>query len=315
MHLSKKQLIVKAFRELDADMLDVLLNEGQSYQDVPKDVFVKALHKHFEEVKEDLGSVLELKAYPGACNSCNKGKKGYSFVNSEGQCYMSMVFEEEGDDFKDIYHCGSFCAPEVEIEHEWSGISFYDDEKSDFVFTPEILKDEQECGQAMAELRQEVESQGILEAGFYNDWYSKYRHLDSIPRIFNGRNFSFSKEVGRNLFTVKCVRSDFKLNRKARQRLDDFMKIPVVTKDAVLDWLLRCDEEFSYARYGFDKFEINFRQDYFDDGFNRYRLSELYYYQNISEILRKYSAWLPDESSSSVGSESDPCDDDESFPF
>ena len=50
---TKKQLIITSFENLDADMLDILLNEGQSYQDVPKDVFVEELRRYFTKIKTD----------------------------------------------------------------------------------------------------------------------------------------------------------------------------------------------------------------------------------------------------------------------
>ena len=49
--MNKKQLIIKAFENLDADMLEVLLNDGQAYQDVPKDIFVEELRRYFTKIK------------------------------------------------------------------------------------------------------------------------------------------------------------------------------------------------------------------------------------------------------------------------
>ena len=49
--MNKKQLIITAFENLDADMLEVLLNDGQAYQDVPKDIFVEELRRYFTKIK------------------------------------------------------------------------------------------------------------------------------------------------------------------------------------------------------------------------------------------------------------------------
>ena len=51
--MTKKQLIIKAFEQLDAGMLDVLLNDDMSYQDVPKQTFVNKLKDYFEIAKSD----------------------------------------------------------------------------------------------------------------------------------------------------------------------------------------------------------------------------------------------------------------------
>lgn len=44
---TKKKQIIQAFENMDADMLDVLLNDDQSYMDVSKEMFVAELRKYF----------------------------------------------------------------------------------------------------------------------------------------------------------------------------------------------------------------------------------------------------------------------------
>lgn len=50
----------------------------------------------------------DFKAFAGESNYCRKGKAGYSFINSDNECYMSLIFEESEDDFTDIYKCSRF---------------------------------------------------------------------------------------------------------------------------------------------------------------------------------------------------------------
>ncbi|TXF74975.1 hypothetical protein [Chryseobacterium sp.] len=99
--MNKKQLILKAFEDLDLDMLDVLLNDGQSYQDVHKETFVAELKSYFDDLRNDRNYKTDFKAVQGMCTNCSKGKKGFSFVNSDGESFMSMVFEESEDDYVD----------------------------------------------------------------------------------------------------------------------------------------------------------------------------------------------------------------------
>ena len=61
--MTKKQLIIKAFEQLDAGMLDVLLNDDMSYQDVPKQTFVNKLKDYFEIAKSDEEIKQDFKAY------------------------------------------------------------------------------------------------------------------------------------------------------------------------------------------------------------------------------------------------------------
>ena len=133
--MTKKQLILKAFEDLDAHMLDVLLNDGQSYQDVHKETFVAELKTYFSDLRNDRDYKTDFKAVQGMCTRCNKGKKGYAFVNSDGESFMSMLFEETEDDFSDIYKCSHFKTIATEIKEEWQGIYFYDDDRADYIPT------------------------------------------------------------------------------------------------------------------------------------------------------------------------------------
>ena len=153
---NKKDLIIKAFEKLDANMLDVLLSDDQPYQDVSKDLFVDELKRYFEDMKTSKYSKFEYKAYKGVCQNCSKGKTGFSFVNSEGHSFMSMIFEETEDDFTDIYKCGSFCTENTEIEEEMTGISFYKDDEVTYVPSAKNILEEKRCESAFSELMREI---------------------------------------------------------------------------------------------------------------------------------------------------------------
>ena len=140
--MDKKKEIIKAFENLDADMLDILLNDNQSYMDVTKEMFVEELRQYFKRNKSDYKSENYFKAYPGQCTKCNKGKTGYSFINSQNECYMSFLFEENEEDFTDIYKCSSFDTYEKEIENEWGGIFFYDDDNVSYLPTEKNIPEE-----------------------------------------------------------------------------------------------------------------------------------------------------------------------------
>lgn len=313
--MNKKKLIIEAFENLDADMLDILLDDKRSYQDVPKRLFVARLKQYFEEMKNYPNLIFDFKAYPGTCNSCQKGKSGYSFVNSEGECFMSLIFEENETDITDIYKCSSFLQDKITIENDWIGIFFYDDEKSDFVHTSETLIEEKECSRAVYEIEKEIEINGILEYQFCNLWLEKYEHLDSIKRIFNNKNYSYALEVGNYLFPVSLFVNNCKNNNLAKSFLEEFLSFPVITEEAIKDWLIRADFEFQFAKYGFE-YEVNFRQDFFEDKYFKYRLSECYYYQNISNILNNYFDWIPDKNPLRISTTDKPKFEDENeFPF
>ena len=41
MDLNKKEPIIKSFQNMDLDMLDILLDENKTYQDVYKEIFIE----------------------------------------------------------------------------------------------------------------------------------------------------------------------------------------------------------------------------------------------------------------------------------
>ena len=47
-------------------------------------------------------------AFEGACNSCRKGKFGYTFVGNVSNNYISMIFDIKEDKIMDLYDCRYF---------------------------------------------------------------------------------------------------------------------------------------------------------------------------------------------------------------
>ncbi|WP_373709225.1 hypothetical protein [Kaistella sp.] len=308
---NKKELIIKAFEQLDADMLDILLNDDQPYQDVSKELFVSELKRYFSEIKTSNYSKLDYKAYKGVCQNCSKGKTGYSFVNSEGHSFMSMVFEESKNDYLDIYNCGSFCTEEKEIEEEMTGIFFYKDDEVTYIPTAKNILEVKRCAAAFAELNRQIKEEGILSKNFYKQWIDKYGDLDDISEAFSGESYRYKSEIKKPLSTLKYYTQIVERESLAKKYWLEFMSIPVADLPSLQDWLVRCDKEFEFLRFGFAE-SANYAAGFFCDRNLKIDLREFYYYHNISVILNKYFDWIPD--SDSVGDEEN-IEDDYEFPF
>lgn len=293
---NKKDLIIKAFEKLDANMLDVLLSDDQPYQDVSKDLFVDELKRYFEDMKTSKYSKFDYKAYKGVCQNCSKGKTGFSFVNSEGHSFMSMIFEETEDDFTDIYKCGSFCTENTEIEEEMTGISFYKDDEVTYVPSAKNILEEKRCESAFSELMREIETEGILSKKFYIPWTEKFGDLDDISEAFTGESYRYKSKIKKPLHTLKYYGNIVERESLAKKKLIEFLKIPIITKENIISWLIACDREFEFLKYGFAD-TTNFKSGYFEDSGLKIDLHEFYYYQNIALILNKYFEWIPDDRS------------------
>jgi hypothetical protein len=51
MDLNKKEPIIKSFQNMDLDILDILLDENKTYQDVYKEIFIEKLEIVFSHFK------------------------------------------------------------------------------------------------------------------------------------------------------------------------------------------------------------------------------------------------------------------------
>ena len=241
---NKKDLIIKAFEQLDANMLDVLLNDDQPYQDVSKDMFVTELKRYFTDMKSDNYSLFDYKAYKGTCQNCSKGKTGYSFVNSQGHSFMSLVFEESENDYLDIYNCGSFCTENKEIEEEMIGISFYKDDEVTYIPSAKNILEEKRCETAFSELESESQTEGILSKKFYIPWTEKFGDLDDISEAFTGESYRYKSKVKKPLHTLKYYAKIVERESLAKRNWIEFLKIPIITKENIISWLIASDREF-----------------------------------------------------------------------
>lgn len=313
--MTKKQLILKAFEDLDAHMLDVLLNDGQSYQDVHKETFVAELKSYFSDLRKDRDYKTDFKAVQGMCTRCNKGKNGYAFVNSDGESFMSMVFEESDDDYTDIYKCSSFKTFDREITEEWVGIHFYEEDKVDYRPTEVHIREQKECDHAVAALEKEIKTEGILSKNFYVPWVSTYRHLHSIGDIFTDKSYRYKNEVSGYLWILEPLAEVIEKSDLARELWQELIAFPLITHETIQDWLIRADYHFPYYKYG-TEYQADYRQDYIINRGIKTKLSEHWYLHNIAYILHRYSNWIPDyntlkEAEDFAASE----DDEDMFPF
>lgn len=292
MALDKKSRIIKAFEELDSDMLDFLLNDNQSYQNVPKNIFMEEITRYFNNIKKNNGNKTDFKAYPGACDYCQKGKKGYSFINSDDECYISLVFDESENDFTDIYNCIGFNTFDKKINNKWTGISFYEEDKVDFIPTEKYLRDVKASNNAVKYFENEIKSKGILSSNFFVEWHDNFKFLCNIPDVFYGKKYRFKEKVNVYLTHISFFVKMIKLEKIAKNYFFEFCSFPTIEESKIKDWLIRCDNELSYYRYGF-KYDCNFLEGYFDTGKVKIELNSIYYSQSICCILKKYQNWIP----------------------
>lgn len=312
---TKKELTISAFENLDFEMLEVLLNDGHAYQDVPKDVFVKELRRYFSEIKKFDDTKFDFKAHKGVCTKCNKGKTGFSFINSDNECMMSLIFEENEDDFTDIYKCSSFQTFDKNVDDEWTGIYFYEEDNINYSPSAKNTQDEKLAIQAVTEIENEIETEVVLSADFCINWYHQYEQLDDWGEIIKGKIYKYKKQVKAYLFNLSFIVSMMENDSLACRYLEEFVKFPLITEKKIKDWLIRCDHDLHNFIYGFH-YTSNFRSSYFENADLKFDLQSIYYIQNLSEILNKYFDWIPNPNPiTEKERENLIYDDDSDYPF
>ena len=292
--MKKKELIIKAFEEMDISMLEILLNENQSYQDVDKKTFLDVLTDYFLSIKKDPEQKLDFKAVPGICDQCKIGNKGYSFVNSIGESYMSMIFEETEDDFSDIYKCNKFKVFNDEIKEEWLGIYFYKDDHVDYIPTAKNISEMKKCEEAVREVEYEIQREGILSKNFYIPFMDKYGHLYSFADAAIYGSYRYKKQVSKYMFVFEFQMKNLERTKIAKIFYEEFLTFSKINRETIQDWLIRCDSVLPYMKYGFE-YETYPKEGYFLDRGIKINLSDFFYLQNVSTILHKYFDWIPEK--------------------
>lgn len=262
--ISKKEKILKAFEDLDIYSLGLLLNDNQTYQAVTKSIFLNKLRDFFQGLIDDEFVVCDFKAFPGKCKQCSKGANGYSFVNSQNSCYAHIIFEENKEEFTDIYSCNDFCSSHSDIKETFYGIYFDDDQEVGFMLSFDELIEKEFCLRAIEEIKQELTDKQVLSIKFMLTWRDKYgRNYDKMD-IFNKVSFTFTTEIKGYVGSINNALSFIDLSKKAKFYLDLYQDEIFNDSEAIMMWLFACMEDipdvklFLHAKVNHNEHYITF---------------------------------------------------------
>ena len=247
--MTNKEAIIHYFSKMDIDMLGLLLDDNNTYQEATKETFLKKLNDDvFSEFKENGDT--ELIAIKGECNAdnCNKGCKGFLFLGKATNNYTAFIFEEINKDIKDIYCCSSFvCIENIgELNKEFY-FTFGRDEEASFNPSLEYLIQVQQCEKAYSAI---VKSEASY---LYKDEYLPWLELNkdlykSLPSLFIG----YKKiDSFRSLYSkLENVASYLSYEKQTQVAVSNFYKISFIDKkdDELLAWLIvnkKLDDEIN----------------------------------------------------------------------
>ena len=301
------QTVLQYFRLMDISNLQRCLKDEYSYQDTTKEIFLNKVESIFKAYKNS--NDIELIVYEGKCagRMCdNCGKKGYRFVGNKSKNYFDLLFETEGDDIKDIYHCEQFkiferiedlgtrATIEIDLDDQvtfdktpeyWSKVYAADDAWKEIITTPPRLID-------------------------FNDlcyWVDKHSITDSLIGSFDMFEGIMKWSAFSSLYAdLKEVRS-YITNHIEELELANHQANQIQTEQDLIDWLVKYEdihgEASTIIKYCFVKINGNFRlyiknPILFNDPVFDATLCFMKYFQDhFDDVFQKYSTYTDVENS------------------
>ena len=243
--MTEKQKLIEAFKSLDFEALQNLLDDNRSYMDVSKDLFLFTLKQKID-IYEDLKSFENV--VEGTCNHCNKGCKAYKF-KAENLPSLPLYFEEKNGKVTDIYLCNALKEDKVD-ENDWDiYFSFYEEEKVNFQPTIEYSITLQKVEKAIEEF-DNLEKIGLVPIEEVVYWYNKYKLLArelGLDNPFVGIKYKAYKHIDFLYSNVSKLVHNFKKNDLAKNALEAYHKIKTEDEKSLVKWLLENRNHLFYS--------------------------------------------------------------------
>jgi tRNA(Ser,Leu) C12 N-acetylase TAN1 len=238
---SKKELIIKAISEMNVSLLEVLLDDNQTYQGATKETFIEKIDEVFEQFKKSKDTMLS--PFSGICKSksCeNKGCTGLAFIGNVSNISMALILDETETDLNDIYNCSSFKIKDKTIKPvENFRIDIKYDEKDSFNPTSEKLQFFRECKKAFNEITNS--NNEILTKDKLVEWIEDYywvreefkNNIDYLPFLY--RSIDNFRDLYNDLDNV-VKHIPFEI--PTFKAMVEFQNIDVTNERELLSWLV-----------------------------------------------------------------------------
>ncbi len=127
---TQEEAVLYFLQRIDSTMVSSVLDDGRSYQNFSKSVFIKKLDSAMDAFIAAGDTYLN--RYQGICNSriCNFNCAGYSFVGNKSGAYFDLIIDTRDGVVHDVYECSDFNCDstsvfkKVRIELDASDIPF-----------------------------------------------------------------------------------------------------------------------------------------------------------------------------------------------
>ncbi len=292
--MTEKQKLLEAFKSLDFEALQNLLDDNRSYMEVPKDLFLSRL-------KQKVGEYKNLKSYDkvveGTCNYCNKGCKAYKF-KAENLPSLPLFFEEKDGKVTDIYLCHDLKEDNPD-EHNFDiYFRFYEEEKVTFEASLEYIIILKRIERAVEEFNNLAKS-GLVPIEEVVYWYNKCKPLAKelkLDSLYVRKEYKAYKHIASLYREVSYLVHNFENISLAKNALDAYYKINREDEKSIVKWLLENDDNYfidlektdNWEKTGFIILETNPKLLVDCNGYlDGFLLNEIYS-DHFDQIMEKY---------------------------
>lgn len=248
--MTHKEAVLDCFKNMDAEMLYLLLDNNHTYQDATKEVFVDKVNQIFEKFNSKGDTELFIENYYCACPDCNSSDVlTYCFAGNVSHCALPLMFKVENERIIDIYRCfahyekDGYILP-YDTMHEKQNIEilkYYTieinrDERANFKPTENYLVFIHNCETQYAKL--ESKKNTAINIDFIINWIEHNKALKLACPIFSGKHNEFSSMYNFLKETVEFL--DYM--HEAEMAINDFDFNPIESKDLLIKWLLKYED-------------------------------------------------------------------------
>ena len=289
--VNKLQLIITAFENLDANMLELLLEEDRVYDGYPKEIFVQWFREYFDEVKKHPYGAPPFNAYMGKVYDTPVEQTAYNFINEQGVWAFGFSFDRDQHHFTDIHQQLYIDSPlQIPVTYLEPHI-FYLDDKFDYTETDELSHLKSVLSDAVSEIETELLENGFLKLAFCRQWFYEYLDFYDLDAYFADTLYSFQKKYMVYALGVDEMIHSYESEKIAEKYWRKLIAVPVLTSAVLYNWLLRLRHEFDFGLMDFE-ITINYKQSVFTAGPLRYDFKDIIFTHNICAILQQYQKLL-----------------------
>jgi hypothetical protein len=245
--MTKKETIIKAIKEMDNDLLDIVLDNDKAYMEVSKDLFIKTLSKEFDRLKKQGVTKFE-QISKGTCNKCYKGCSGYTFLTKNND-YLDLLFELENNEIVDLLICCDFKNEENLIKKNCIYFSFKKDESKNYNPSPYIASLQRQVEFSVNEFKK-FENK-ITDNEEFVFWFKDNEKLHNSVKNLHW-DYNFVCTFLSIYVTIKNFNELVESHNSAKKALTEFDNS---SEKSMIDWLIKYEKSNLRFLSGYEKTE------------------------------------------------------------